>query len=483
MFFGMAPNPLCTGHSFAIFINFYHADESPGAEFRVRSTPAMFENLSQKLEAVFRKLRGQGRLTPENIDESLREVRRALLDADVNFLVVRDFIEEVRKRALGQEVLSSVTPGQLIVKIIHDEMVRLLGSVRADIVHSQNPPTVILVAGLQGSGKTTFSAKLARLLASKGNLPLLVAVDVYRPAAIDQLEALGRQIGIPVFSDRTTRDAVAIARAGVVHAQRNVRDTVIIDTAGRLHIDEEMMREVEAVRDAVHPHETLFVVDAMTGQDAVTTARTFNERLGFDGIVLTKLDGDARGGAALSIRSIVQKPVKFVGTGEKTDALEPFHPDRMASRILGMGDIVTLVEKAQQSFNGEQAVRLQEKLRKSSFTLMDFLEQLREMRKMGPIDQVMAMVPGMSRMQGKANVDERDLVRIEAMILSMTPHERERPAVINGSRRRRIALGSGTTVQHVNRLLKQFGDMQKLMKKFSKGGLRRGMQGFRLPMG
>ncbi|HAV22483.1 MAG: signal recognition particle protein [Ignavibacteria bacterium RIFCSPLOWO2_02_FULL_55_14] len=443
----------------------------------------MFENLSQKLEAVFRKLRGQGRLTPENIDESLREVRRALLDADVNFLVVRDFIEEVRKRALGQEVLSSVTPGQLIVKIIHDEMVRLLGSVRADIVHSQNPPTVILVAGLQGSGKTTFSAKLARLLASKGNLPLLVAVDVYRPAAIDQLEALGRQIGIPVFSDRTTRDAVAIARAGVVHAQRNVRDTVIIDTAGRLHIDEEMMREVEAVRDAVHPHETLFVVDAMTGQDAVTTARTFNERLGFDGIVLTKLDGDARGGAALSIRSIVQKPVKFVGTGEKTDALEPFHPDRMASRILGMGDIVTLVEKAQQSFNGEQAVRLQEKLRKSSFTLMDFLEQLREMRKMGPIDQVMAMVPGMSRMQGKANVDERDLVRIEAMILSMTPHERERPAVINGSRRRRIALGSGTTVQHVNRLLKQFDDMQKLMKKFSKGGLRRGMQGFRLPMG
>ena len=443
----------------------------------------MFENLSQKLEAVFRKLRGQGRLTPENIDESLREVRRALLDADVNFLVVRDFIEEVRKRALGQEVLSSVTPGQLIVKIIHDEMVRLLGSVRADIVHSQNPPTVILVAGLQGSGKTTFSAKLARLLASKGNLPLLVAVDVYRPAAIDQLEALGRQIGIPVFSDRTTRDAVAIARAGVVHAQRNVRDTVIIDTAGRLHIDEEMMREVEAVRDAVHPHETLFVVDAMTGQDAVTTARTFNERLGFDGIVLTKLDGDARGGAALSIRSIVQKPVKFVGTWEKTDALEPFHPDRMASRILGMGDIVTLVEKAQQSFNGEQAVRLQEKLRKSSFTLMDFLEQLREMRKMGPIDQVMAMVPGMSRMQGKANVDERDLVRIEAMILSMTPHERERPAVINGSRRRRIALGSGTTVQHVNRLLKQFDDMQKLMKKFSKGGLRRGMQGFRLPMG
>ncbi|OGU32919.1 MAG: signal recognition particle protein [Ignavibacteria bacterium GWA2_55_11] len=443
----------------------------------------MFENLSQKLEAVFRKLRGQGRLTPENIDESLREVRRALLDADVNFLVVRDFIEEVRKRALGQEVLSSVTPGQLIVKIIHDEMVRLLGSVRADIVHSQNPPTVILVAGLQGSGKTTFSAKLARLLASKGNLPLLVAVDVYRPAAIDQLEALGRQIGIPVFSDRTTRDAVAIARAGVVHAQRNVRDTVIIDTAGRLHIDEEMMREVEAVRDAVHPHETLFVVDAMTGQDAVTTARTFNERLGFDGIVLSKLDGDARGGAALSIRSIVQKPVKFVGTGEKTDALEPFHPDRMASRILGMGDIVTLVEKAQQSFNGEQAVRLQEKLRKSSFTLMDFLEQLREMRKMGPIDQVMAMVPGMSRMQGKANVDERDLVRIEAMILSMTPHERERPAVINGSRRRRIALGSGTTVQHVNRLLKQFDDMQKLMKKFSKGGLRRGMQGFRLPMG
>lgn len=437
----------------------------------------MFESLSKKLEAVFKTLRGQGKITPQNVEEALRDVRRALLDADVNFRVARDFVEAVKTRALGQEVLTSVTPGQQIVKIIHDEMVALLGTSRADIAESPTPPTVILIAGLQGSGKTTFSGKLARWLVSKGRLPLLVAADIHRPAAIDQLELLGRQIDVPVFADRTTRDAVDIARNGVRFAQKNIRDTVIVDTAGRMHVDEEMMREVEAVRDAVTPHETLFVVDAMTGQDAVNTAKAFHDRLRFDGVVLTKLDGDSRGGAALSIRSMVQAPIKFVGVGEKLEALEPFHPDRMASRILGMGDIVTLVEKAQEVFDKDRAEELSEKLRSSRFTFDDFLTQLREVRKMGPMDQVMQMLPGMNRLPGPVNVDEKELVRVEAIILSMTRQERERPSIINGSRRRRIATGSGTTVQEVNRLLKQFDDMQRMMKKLSRGGFRRGMQG------
>ncbi|MCU0452481.1 MAG: signal recognition particle protein [Bacteroidetes bacterium] len=437
----------------------------------------MFESLSKKLEAVFKTLRGQGKITPQNVEDALRDVRRALLDADVNFRVARDFVEAVKVRALGQEVLASVTPGQQIVKIIHDEMVALLGTSRADIAESPTPPTVILIAGLQGSGKTTFSGKLAKWLISKGRLPLLVAADIHRPAAIDQLELLGRQIDVPVFADRSTRDAVQIARNGVRFAQKNIRDTVIVDTAGRMHVDEEMMREVEAVRDAVTPHETLFVVDAMTGQDAVNTAKAFHDRLRFDGVVLTKLDGDSRGGAALSIRSIVQAPIKFVGIGEKLEALEPFHPDRMASRILGMGDIVTLVEKAQEVFDKDRAEELSEKFRSSRFTFDDFLTQLREVRKMGPMDQVMQMIPGMSQLPGPVNVDEKELVRVEAIILSMTRHERERPSIINGSRRRRIATGSGTTVQEVNRLLKQFDDMQRMMKKLSRGGFRRGMQG------
>ena len=441
----------------------------------------MFENLSKKLEAVFKQLRGQGKISPENVEEALRDVRRALLDADVHFRVARDFVEAVRTKATGQEILTSVTPGQQIVKIIHEEMVTLLGTSRVDIAESQTPPTVILVAGLQGSGKTTFSGKLARWLITKGRLPLLIAADIYRPAAIDQLELLGRQIEVPVYVDRDSRDAVQIARDGVRHAQKNIRDTVIIDTAGRLHVDEEMMREVEAVRDAVRPHETLFVVDAMTGQDAVNTAKAFHDRLQFDGIVLTKLDGDSRGGAALSIRSIVQKPIKFMGVGEKLDALEPFHPDRMASRILGMGDIVSLVEKAQEVFDQDQAVALSAKLRSSSFTFDDFLAQLREIRKMGPMDQVMQMIPGMNRLQGNVKVDEKELARVEAIILSMTRLERERPAVINGSRRRRIASGSGTSVQEVNRLLKQFDEMQRMMKKLGRGGMRRGLQGMRLP--
>lgn len=442
----------------------------------------VFEALSQKLEIAFKKLRGQGKLTPQNIEESLREVRRALLDADVNYKVARQFIEDVQKRAVGQEVLNSLSPGQVIVKILYDEMVQLLGTSRADIAESQSPPTVILIAGLQGSGKTTFAAKLALVLKSKGRLPLLVAADIYRPAAIDQLEALGKQIDVPVYQDRASHDAVAIAHAALEFARKNIRDTVIIDTAGRLHVDDAMMREVEAVKLSVSPHEILFVVDSMTGQDAVNTAKAFHDRLNFDGVVLTKLDGDARGGAALSIRSVVQKPIKFIGVGEKLDALEPFHPDRIASRILGMGDIVTLVEKAQQSFDQGKAVELEQKLRKSTFTFDDFLGQLQEVRKMGPLSQVVSMIPGMNRIPAGAEIDERGLVRVEAIIRSMTKEERARPQILNGSRRRRIAIGSGTTVQEVNRLLKQFEEMQKLMKRFSKGNMKRTMRSMRFPM-
>ncbi|HEY6951855.1 MAG TPA: signal recognition particle protein [Bacteroidota bacterium] len=441
----------------------------------------MFESLSQKLEITFKKLRGEGKISAQNVEESLREVRRALLDADVNYKVAKQFIEDVQKRAVGQEVLNSITPGQLIVKIIHDEMVTLLGETKAEITFSQTPPTVILIAGLQGSGKTTFAGKLANLLKTKGRLPLLVAADVHRPAAIDQLQMLGKQIEIPVYTDRGA-GAVKIAEDALEFARKNIRDTIIIDTAGRMHVDEEMMNEVAAIREKVRPHEILFVVDAMTGQDAVNTAQAFHDRLDFNGVVLTKLDGDSRGGAALSIRSIVQKPIKFIGVGEKLDALEPFYPDRIASRILGMGDIVSFVEKAQESFDQDKAVKLEEKLRKAQFTFEDFLDQLREIKKMGPISQVVSMIPGMNKLPANANVDDRELVRIEAIIQSMTKEERVRPSLLNGSRRRRISLGSGTTIQEVNRLLKQFDEMQKMMKKFSKGGARRAMQGMRLPV-
>jgi len=441
----------------------------------------MFESLTQKLEKAFKKLRGQGKITPQNVEESLREVRRALLDADVNYKVVKQFIEDVQKRAMGQEVLTSFTPGQLIIKIIHDEMVKLLGESKADVATAQVPPMVILVAGLQGSGKTTFSAKLANHLKSKGRFPLLVGADVHRPAAIDQLEMLGRQIEIPVYAERGV-GAVKIAQDSIDFARKNVRDTVIIDTAGRLHVDEEMMKEVEAIRNIAQPHEILFVVDAMTGQDAVNTAKAFHERLNFDGVVLTKLDGDSRGGAALSIRAVVQKPIKFIGVGEKLDALEPFYPDRIASRILGMGDIVTLVEKAQEHFDEAKAVKLEEKLRKSQFTFEDFLDQLRQVKKMGSLSQVMGMIPGMNRLPANAEIDEKSLVRVEAIIQSMTSEERLHPSMINGNRRRRIALGSGTTVQDVNRLLKQFDEMQKMMKRFKKGNMRRAMHGMQFPM-
>jgi len=398
----------------------------------------------------------------------LREVRKVLLDADVNYKVVKQFIDNVQQKSLGKEVVTSIAPGQLIVKIIYDELVALLGTSKAEITISQTPPSIILIAGLQGSGKTTFAGKLANLLKSKGRSPLLVAADVYRPAAIDQLIMLGGEIDVPVFSSRTDT-AINIAKDSIDHARKNARDTVIIDTAGRLHVDEEMMREVESIKSSVQPHEILFVVDAMTGQDAVNTAKAFHDRLNFDGVVLTKLDGDTRGGAALSIRSIVEKPIKFVGTGEKLDALEQFHPDRMASRILGMGDIVTLVEKAQQTFDQEKAQQLEQKIRKSQFTLEDFYSQLQEIKKMGPLSQVLSMIPGANKLGNINDVDEKEMKYVEAIILSMTIEERQHPAIINGSRRKRIASGSGRSVQEVNKLLKQFFEMQKMMKNFTKG--------------
>ena len=443
----------------------------------------MFQDLSQKLELVFKKLRGQGKITEANITESLREVRRVLLDADVNYKVVKQFIDDVQKRSLGQEVLQSITPGQLIVKIIYDELVRLMGTTHAEIAVAPMPPTVIMVAGLQGSGKTTFCAKLANYLKGKGRHPVLVAADVYRPAAIDQLEMLGKQLQIPVFTERG-KGAIEIADKAIDHARASARDVVVIDTAGRLHVDEEMMQEVETIKSHVHPHEILFVVDAMTGQDAVNTAKAFHDRLMFDGVVLTKLDGDTRGGAALSIRAVVNKPIKFIGVGEKLDALEVFYPERMASRILGMGDIVTLVEKAQSQFDEEKALKLEEKLRKSQFTLEDFLDQLREIKKMGSLQQIMGMIPGMNRLPANASFDEKALVRVEAIIQSMTAEERQRPNIINGTRRRRIALGSGTSIQEVNKVMKQFGEMQKMVKKFSRGGnMQRMMRGMKLPAG
>ncbi|HTY11791.1 MAG TPA: signal recognition particle protein [Bacteroidota bacterium] len=428
----------------------------------------MFDTLTQKLDSVLKRLRGEGRISEANIAEMLREVRKVLLDADVNYKVVKQFIDNVQQKSLGKEVVGSVAPGQLIVKIIRDELVALLGSTKGDITISQTPPSVIMIAGLQGSGKTTFAAKLANLLKSKGRSPLLVAADVYRPAAVDQLIALGGQIGVPVFSSRTDT-AVDIAKNSIDHARKNARDTVIIDTAGRLHVDEEMMREAESIKTSVQPHEILFVVDAMTGQDAVNTAKAFHDRLNFDGVVLTKLDGDTRGGAALSIRSVVERPIKFVGTGEKLDALEQFYPDRMASRILGMGDIVTLVEKAQQSFDKEKAEQLEQKIRKAQFTLEDFYGQLQEVKKMGPLSQVLSMIPGANKLGNINEVDDKEMKYVEAIILSMTVEERQHPAIINGSRRKRIASGSGTSVQEVNKLLKQFFEMQKMMKNFSKG--------------
>lgn len=431
----------------------------------------MFEDLTDKLEGVLKRLRGEYRITESNVAEAMREVRRALLDADVNLNVVRSFIDTVQQKAVGTTVLKSLAPGQQVVKILYDELVQLMGADKSEIKYSATPPSVIMIAGLQGSGKTTFCAKLANHLKSKGRLPLLVAADVYRPAAIEQLKLLAKEIEIPVYSG-DEKNPVLIAEESLSYARKNISDTIIIDTAGRLSIDEEMMQEVENIKKKVMPDEILFVVDSMTGQDAVNTAKTFHDRLDFDGVVLTKLDGDTRGGAALSIRSVVDKPIKFVSIGEKLDALEQFYPDRMASRILGMGDIVTLVEKAQEQIDEEEAALLEQKMRKNQFTLEDFFNQIQQIKKMGSLGSLLEMIPGIGKAIRGADLDDSSFVKIEAMIQSMTFDEKQKPAIINGSRRKRIALGSGTTVQDVNRLLKQFEEMQKMMKRLTKGGTR-----------
>lgn len=429
----------------------------------------MFENLNEKLERSFKLLKGQGKISEINIAETLKEVRRALLDADVNFKIAKTFTENVRKKALGMDVLNSLKPGQLMVKIVHDELAELMGGKFVDINLKGNP-SVILIAGLQGSGKTTFAGKLAKMLAGKkGKHPLLVACDVYRPAAIEQLKVLGTQINVPVYTEENNRNPVKIAQEAIRHAKMQGYDVVIIDTAGRLAIDQEMMNEISAVKDAVKPHEILFVVDAMTGQDAVNTAKEFNDRLDFDGVVLTKLDGDTRGGAALSIRSVVDKPIKFVGTGEKLDALDNFHPERMADRILGMGDIVSLVEKAQEQFDEVEAKRLQQKLAKNQFSFSDFLKQIQQIKKMGNLKDLAAMIPGMGKALKDVQIEDDAFKHIEAIIYSMTLAEREDPSLLNGSRRKRIADGSGTDIQEVNRLIKQFAETRKMMRVVSQG--------------
>ncbi|MDP3434465.1 MAG: signal recognition particle protein [Bacteroidota bacterium] len=437
----------------------------------------MFENLNEKLERSFKLLKGQGRITEINIAETLKEVRRALLDADVNFKIAKTFTESVRKKALGMDVLNALKPGQLMVKIVHDELAELMGGKFVDI-NLKGSPAVILIAGLQGSGKTTFAGKLAKMLKSKkGKNPLLVACDVYRPAAIEQLKVLGGQINVSVYTEDGNLNPVKIALEAIRHAKMQGNDVVIIDTAGRLAIDQQMMNEISAVKDAVKPHEILFVVDSMTGQDAVNTAKEFNDRLDFDGVVLTKLDGDTRGGAALSIRSVVDKPIKFVGTGEKLDALDNFHPERMADRILGMGDIVSLVEKAQEQFDEEEAKKLQQKLAKNQFSFTDFLKQIQQIKKMGNLKDLAAMIPGMGKALKDVQIEDDAFKHIEAIIYSMTVEERENPGVLNGSRRKRIADGSGTDVQEVNRLIKQFAETRKMMQVVSQGKNMKKMMG------
>jgi len=432
----------------------------------------MFESLSEKLEGALKTVSGQGRINELNIAETMREVRRALLDADVNYQVAREFTDRVKEQALGEDVLNSVSPGQQLVKLVYDELVHLLGDVQVDIARAQNPPTVILIAGLQGSGKTTFCGKLARYLKSEGSAPLLAAADVYRPAAVDQLKTLARSINVPVYAleedGKPIQDAVRVAKEAVTEARRTARDVVIIDTAGRLHVDEKMMQEVAEIKEAVNPDEVLFVVDSMTGQDAVNTAKEFNDRLDFDGVVLTKLDGDTRGGAALSIRTVVEKPIKFASTGEKLDAITPFYPDRMGQRILGMGDVVSFVERAQDQFDERQAERLRNKIRSQDFDLADFYEQLQKINNLGSLRELVGMIPGVGRQIKDLDVDDDAFQHIEAIILSMTPQERRNPDVLNGSRRRRIAMGSGTKVSDVNQLLKQFREMKKMMKTMSR---------------
>ena len=424
----------------------------------------MFENLSERLERSFKLLKGQGKITEINVAETLKDVRRALLDADVNYSVAKQFTDTVKTKALGQNVITAVKPSELMVKIVHDELALLMGGVAVDVNLSGNP-TVILMSGLQGSGKTTFSGKLARKFKSeKGKRPLLVACDVYRPAAIEQLKVLGEQIDVPVYTEPESKNPVEIAQNAIKHAKTHNYDMVIVDTAGRLAVDEQMMDEIEAIKKAINPQETLFVVDAMTGQDAVNTAKEFNQRLDFDGVVLTKLDGDTRGGAALSIRTVVDKPIKFVGTGEKLEALDVFHPARMAARILGMGAIVSLVERAQQQYDEEEARRLQKKIAKNQFDFNDFMAQIAQIKKMGNLKDLASMIPGVGKAIKDVDIDDNAFKGIEAIIQSMTPLERRNPEIINGSRRQRIAKGSGTSLQEVNRLLKQFESTRKMMK-------------------
>ncbi len=436
----------------------------------------MFENLSDRFEKAFQRIRGEATITEANIGETAKEIRRALVDADVNYSVAKRFANRVKEQALGRDVLTAVKPGQLLVKITQEELADFMGSSHSEL-NIKGKPAVILMSGLQGSGKTTHTAKLALHLRTKmGKRPLLVACDVYRPAAIDQLEVMAKRVGADVFTQRDQKDPVEIANAAMRHARSHGNDVVIVDTAGRLAVDENMMDEIARIKAAVTPSETLFVVDAMTGQDAVKTAQAFHDRIAFDGVILTKMDGDTRGGAALSIREETGKPVKFIGTGEKPEALEAFHPDRMAQRILGMGDVVTLVEKAQEQFDQESAKKLQKKIRKNNFDFEDFLEQVQQVKKMGNVKDLLAMVPGMGKALRDVDIDDDAFKHIEAIIRSMTPAERKNPDVLNGSRKGRIASGSGTSVQEVNQLIKQFGEMKKMMKTMSGGG-RRGMSG------
>ncbi len=446
---------------------------------------AMFEGLADKLQATFKKLKGKGKLNEADVNEAMREVRMALLQADVNIKVVKDFVNKVKERAVGQEIFHSLTPGQHVVKIVHEEMINLMGGVQSKIQIASKPPTVVLLVGLQGAGKTTHAGKLANMLRKQGKRPLLVACDIYRPAAVKQLQVLGQQLNIPVFDMGTDHSPVNIAKAALEHARTHGNDLVIIDTAGRLHINEELMGELRDIKATVKPHEILLVVDAMTGQDAVTVAESFNRELGLDGVILTKLDGDTRGGAALSVKAVTGCPIKFAGVGEKLDAIEPFHPDRMASRILGMGDVLTLIEKAQESFDEQQALEMERKIRKQELTLEDFLVQLQQLKSMGPLSSLLEMLPGANKQLKNLQIDEKQFGRVEAIIKSMTLEERRNPSIIKESRKKRIAKGSGSSIVEVGRLLKQFEETKKMMKQFT--GATANMKkkkkkgGFRLP--
>jgi len=426
-----------------------------------------FEGLADKLQSVFKKLTGKGKLSEKDVKDAMREVKLALLEADVNFLVVKDFIKKVSERAVGQEILESLTPGQHVIKIVNEELTALMGSTQSKIAFASKPPTIIMLVGLQGAGKTTMAGKLGGYLAKQGKQPLLVACDIYRPAAIKQLQVVGEKMNLPVYEKGQT-DPVAIARGALEHAASHGNDVIIIDTAGRLHINEELMDELKKIKEEIKPHEVLLVVDSMTGQDAVNVSDTFNQKLGIDGVILTKLDGDTRGGAALSVKAVTQKPIKFAGVGEKLGDIEPFHPERMASRILGMGDVLSLIEKAQSAFDEKQARELEKKIRTQQFTFEDFLEQFQQIKKMGSIQDILGMLPGMNSAKlSDVDIDEKQFARMEAIIKSMTKEERQNPAIINGSRRKRIARGSGTSTQEVNQLLKQFESTKKMMKQFA----------------